>query len=162
DVPQPGYAEQDPETWWKASVWAVRQALEQAGTAEIDAIGLSGQMHGTILIDEASKPLGPAIIWADKRSAAEVEEITSLVGTNQLARIAGTTPAAGFMGPTLCWIQKHNPALLDRTRACLLPKDYLRFRLTGDIATEATDACATALFDQRQRQWSSVIIEALD
>ncbi len=162
DVPQPGYAEQDPQAWWKASVQAIRQAVEQAGSAEIDAIGLSGQMHGTILMDDANKPIGPAIIWADQRSAAEVDEIVSLVGTDQLARIAGTAPATGFMGPTLRWIQKHNPARLDRTRACLLPKDYLRFRLTGDIATEATDACATALFDQRQRQWSSVIIEALD
>src|SRR5258708_8635378 len=115
DVPQPGYAEQDPAVWWKASVQAIRQAVEQAGSAEIDAIGLSGQMHGTILMDEANKPIGPAIIWADQRSAAEVDEIVSLVGTDQLARIAGTAPATGFMGPTFPCLQKHNPAPLDRT-----------------------------------------------
>ncbi|MEP7286668.1 MAG: xylulokinase [Chloroflexota bacterium] len=166
DVPQPGYAEQDSEAWWQATIHAVRQAIEQAdsneGSAEIDAIGLAGHMHGTLLLDASGQALAPAIIWADQRGAAEVGEIISIVGTDQLARIAGTAPAAGFMAPTLRWLQKHNPALLEQARYCLLPKDYVRFRLTDEIATDASDASATALFDVRQRQWSTAIIETLD
>lgn len=162
DVPQPGWAEQDPEAWWKATVTAVRQAMTEAGHGAIDAIGFSGQMHGTILLDSERQPVGPAIIWADQRSAAEVGEIVSLVGTDQLARIAGTAPAAGFMGPTLLWLQKHDPARLEKARYVVLPKDYVRLRLTGEVGTEATDGSGTALFDVRQRQWSSTIVESLD
>jgi len=141
-VPQPGYAEQDPEDWWKASVTAVQQALAQADRPDISAIGLSGQMHGGVLLDASQQPLGPAIIWADQRSAAEVGEIMDILGADQLARIAGTAPAAGFIAPTLRWMQKHDPALLDRARAFLLPKDYVRYHLTGAVATEASDASA--------------------
>src|SRR5215510_2015816 len=162
DIPQPGYAEQEPEGWWRATFHAVRQALAEAGNGEIDAIGLSGQMHGVTLIDAKKEPIGPSIIWADQRGAGEVAEVIAAVGTDHLARIAGTAPAAGFMAPTLCWLKKHDPARLEHARACLLPKDYVRLRLTGEVATDASDASATALFDVRQRQWSNVIIEALD
>ncbi len=165
EVPQPGWAEQEPEAWWQATITAVRQALAEAGsptTDVIDAIGFSGQMHGTILLDAERQPVGRAIIWADQRSAVEVGEIMSLVGTDQLARIAGTAPAAGFMGPTVRWLQKHDPARLEQARSVVLPKDYVRLRLTGEVGTEATDGSSTALFDVRQRQWSSTIIETLD
>jgi xylulokinase len=162
NVPQPGWAEQNPDDWWQATILAIRQAQQQAGQQPVDAIGFSGQMHGTVLIDSRKQPIGPAIIWADQRTADEVAEITEIIGVDQLARIAGTAPAAGFMGPTVCWLRKHDPARLDKARACLLPKDYVRLRLTGDVGTDATDASSSALFDVRQRQWSDVILEALD
>src|SRR5258708_2796271 len=161
-VPQPGYAEQDPEDWWRASVKAVRQALAQAGHIEINAIGLSGQMHGGVLLDARQQPLGPAIIWADQRGAAEVGEIIDILGTDQLARIAGTAPAAGFIAPTLRCMQQHDPPLLEQARAFLLPKDYVLYHLTGVVATEASDASATSLFDVSHRQSSSLLIEPLD
>ncbi len=158
---RPGWAEQAPEAWWQATVRALHQAVDQAGPVQIAAIGLSGQMHGTVLVDAALQPIGPAIIWADQRSTAEVEEFVLRVGRQRLAEIAGTAPATGFMGPTLLWLQRHDPARLDRARAALLPKDYLRLRLTGHVATEASDASATALFDVRQRRWSEEILRAV-
>ncbi len=143
-TPQPGWAEQTPEDWWDATVQAVRQALAQAGNTNISGIGLSGQMHGTVLITPDLQPINPAIIWADQRSAAQVDEIIKLMGADRMAQIAGTAPAAGFMGPTLRWLQQHDPARLERARYCILTKDYVRLRLTGEIATDASDASATA------------------
>jgi xylulokinase len=159
-TPQPGWAEQEPQQWWDAVTRAVRQAVAQAGI-EIKAMGLSGLMHGPVLIDAQHQPVGASIIWADQRSVQEVEDITARVGTERLARIAGTAPAAGFMAPTLLWLQRHDPWRLKRTAACLLPKDYVRLLLTGNIATEASDASATALFDVQQRVWSWEIIDLL-
>lgn len=160
DSPRPGWAEQEPEAWWAATTQAVQQATTRAAVP-IRAIGLSGQMHGTVLVAADSQPVGPAIIWADQRSTREVAEFTALIGSDRLARIAGTAPATGFMGSTLLWLKHRDPGRLDQAEACLLPKDYLRLRLTGHIATEPSDASSTALFDVRQRRWSDEIIEAL-
>ncbi|MCC7449278.1 MAG: xylulokinase [Anaerolineae bacterium] len=161
-IPRPNWAEQDPEDWWKATISAVRQALKQSGDKAVDAIGFSGQSHGGVLLDADNRPIGNAIIWADQRSAQEVDEVIDLIGRDQLARIAGTAPATGFIGPTLLWLQKHDPATIEKARHFLLPKDYVRFRLTGEVAVEATDAATTSLFDIRQRQWSTTIIETLN
>lgn len=158
--PRAGWAEQNPAAWWSATQQAVQQALTAAGAGPLAAIGLSGQMHGTVLLDAALQPLGPAIIWADQRSRTVLASFAERVGTQRLAELAGTAPAAGFMGPTLLWLQQHDPARLAATRACVLPKDALRLRLTGELATEATDASATALFDIRQRRWSTEIMAA--
>ena len=158
--PQPGWAEQAPQDWWNATGQAVQQATNLA-EVPIKAIGLSGQMHGTVLVDAASQPVGPAIIWADQRSIREVEMITAQLGPDRLARIAGTAPATGFMGSTLLWLKQHDPARLDRAKACLLPKDYLRLRLTNNLAAEPSDASSTALFDVHQRCWSREIVETL-
>ncbi len=163
-TPYTGWAEQDPREWWSATIFAVRQAVEQAGSPlanPIRGIGLSGQMHGTVLIDARHNPLGAAIIWADQRSAAEVDECTALIGTERLARICGTAPAAGFMAPTLRWLKRHDPIRLDQAAACLLPKDYIRLRLTGELATDASDASATALFDITARGWSAEVVDLL-
>lgn len=159
--PRPGWAEQDPDAWWSATQQAVQQAVTAAGTGPLAAIGLSGQMHGTVLLDAALQPLGPAIIWADQRSRAVVAQFAARAGTQRLAELAGTAPAAGFMGPTLLWLQQHDPARLAAARAAVLPKDALRLRLTGELAAEATDASATALFDIRQRRWSAEIMAAV-
>jgi xylulokinase len=159
-TPHPGWAEQDPQAWWKSTVLAVRQAVTEAAVP-IAGIGLSGQMHGFVMVDSAAQPLGNVIMWADQRSVTEVDEIFARVGRDRLATIAGTAPATGFMAATLLWLLKHDPARLDRTAACLLPKDYIRLRLTGNIAAEVTDASATALFDVRQRTWSTEIVDVL-
>lgn len=164
-TPRERWAEQDPDAWWSASIHAVRAAIAQAkyeqGSDTISAIGLSGQMHGAAFLDAQRKPLGNAIIWADQRSAAEIEEITALIGTQRLARIAGTAPAAGFLAPTLYWLKRHDPGRLEHIFTCLMPKDYVRFCLTGEIVTDASDASATALFDVPQRRWSAEIVEVL-
>ena len=128
-TPQPGYAEQDATDWWKATVTAVHQALHQAAATEILAIGLSGQMHGFVPMGADGKPQHPAIIWADQRSAALLPEIQERIGTELLATTCGTAPAAGFLISTLFWLQKYEPASLDRIATLLMPKDYVRFRL---------------------------------
>ena len=161
NIPQVKWAEQQPQDWWQATIFAVRHALSQYGNTSIDGIGLSGQMHGTVLISHDKLPIGQAIIWADQRSIDEAREIASVVGSVQILSIAGTLPASGFMASTLRWIQKYDPARLEKSRYCLLPKDYVRLCLTGEIATDVTDASATLLFDVSHRQWSSQLIQSL-
>lgn len=157
-TPAPDRAEQDPDDWWRATVHIVRQAAAKVDPARIAAISFSGQMHGTILLDMNGKPLHPAIIWADQRSTATSEEMIASVGTERYVSIAGTLPAVGFLGPTLLWLRHHEPALLDAARHVVLPKDYVRLQLTGEIATDVTDAAATGLFDITRRTWSSELI----
>jgi xylulokinase len=159
DSPRPGWAQQDPADWWRATRAAVGQALAKAG--RVEAIGLSGQMHGTVLLDRSHRPLAPAIIWADQRSRDEAREMLGQVGQQRMAQVAGTAPATGFLGPTLLWLQRHRPRLVNRAVTVLLPKDFLRLRLTGEVASEATDASATALFDIRYRRWSAEIVDLL-
>ncbi|MCC7205988.1 MAG: xylulokinase [Anaerolineae bacterium] len=163
-TPRPNWAEQDPEDWRRASIDAARQALTRAGLSgeSIVSIGFSGQMHGFALVDEAGAPVGPAIIWPDQRSVTEVQEITDLLGVGTLADVAGTAPATGFLAPTMRWLRKHDAARLDASHAALMPKDYVRLHLTGEMATDASDASATAAFDQRRRAWSQDIIARLD
>jgi xylulokinase len=160
-TPQPGWAEQDPEHWWTATVQAVRSAQAAAGQPEILAIGFSGQMHGPALLDKQDRLLGNAIIWADQRSGPLLDEIESLIGKKRLAEVCGTAPAAGFLIATLRWLQRYDPERLEKIGAILLPKDYVRFRITGEVATDASDAAATGLFDVAQRIWAWEVIESL-
>ena len=160
-TPQPGWAEQDPEHWWSATVDAVRTALNGAGHNEVLGIGFSGQMHGPAIFDKESRLLGNAIIWADQRSASLLAEIESRVGKKRLAEICGTAPAAGFLIATLPWLQRHDPARFDKIGVIVLPKDYLRFRITGEIATDTSDAAATGLFDVAKRNWAWEVIDML-
>lgn len=161
--PQPGYAEQSPADWWAAAVTVTRRALLAAGAGAAErviGIGLSGQMHGTVLLDAKRAPLGPAIIWADQRAAAYVDPLLDSIGQRQYVEIAGTRPAAGFMVVTLLWLAEHDPARLRKARTVLLPKDYLRLRLTGDVGTDFSDAAATGLFDIAVKTWSAEIVRA--
>jgi xylulokinase len=160
-TPQPGWAEQDPEHWWSATVQAVRSACSAAGKPEILAIGFSGQMHGPALLDKQNRLLGNAIIWADQRSGPLLDEIESLIGKKHLAEVCGTAPAAGFLIATLRWLQRYDPGRLEKIGAILLPKDYIRFRITGEVATDASDAAATGLFDVAQRIWAWEVIASL-
>ncbi len=160
-TPQPGYAEQDATDWWKATVTAVHQALHQAAATEILAIGLSGQMHGFVPMGADGKPQHPAIIWADQRSAALLPEIQERIGTELLATTCGTAPAAGFLISTLFWLQKYEPASLDRIATLLMPKDYVRFRLTDELCTDQSDAAATGIFNVAARTWADEVIDRL-
>ncbi len=159
--PQPGHAEQDPERWWQATMLAVRQAVARAGETLISAIGLSGQMHGTVLLDEAGQPLHPAVIWADTRSARQVEALTAEIGKSRLIDIAGSPLAVGFQAATVRWFIDERADLWQRVRRVALPKDYLGWRLTGAWVSEPSDAASTLLLDVRRRDWSDVLIQAV-
>lgn len=156
--PAPDRAEQDPDEWWRATVEVVRRVTAEAGTNEVTAISFSGQMHGTVLLGKDAKPIAPAIIWADQRTASTVAELTATLGAEQYAAVAGTLPAAGFMGATLLWLKQHAPALLERTHKVILPKDYVRLCMTGEIATDPSDAGSSAVFDVSRRDWAKNII----
>jgi xylulokinase len=155
-TPSVGFAEQDPEDWWRATVVAVRQAMDKAGWPEIAGIGFSGQMHGFALIGADKAPLSRAIIWADQRSTDLLPEIESIVGAD--LKRCGTAPAAGFLISTLFWLQKHQPELVERALTLLMPKDYIRFKITGELGTDESDASATGIFDVERRSWADDLI----
>ncbi|MBZ0298394.1 MAG: xylulokinase [Anaerolineae bacterium] len=159
--PQPGYAEQDADDWWQAAVQTIRRALDQSGIArdQIAAIGLSGQMHGFVCLDRNHQPVRPAIIWADTRSKPQVDILLHQPERAQMAAYAPGLPAAGFMGPTLMWLKAHEPDTLAQTQVVLLPKDYVRLKLTGEPGTDVSDAAATWLLDVRSGQWSDWLLD---
>lgn len=159
--PAPGHAEQDVEDWWRAAIAAVRQALGAvAGGDAVQAIGLGGQMHGTVLLDEARGVLAPAVIWSDQRSRAEAREIDRIL-SGALRATAGGRAAPGFQAASLRWLQRHAPELWSRVRTVLLPKDWLRLRMTGELGTDPSDAAGTMLLDVPRREWSAPLLGAL-
>ncbi|NPV67365.1 MAG: xylulokinase [Anaerolineae bacterium] len=159
--PAPDRAEQEPQTWWQAVVSATQEVIAAARRTDVAAISFSGQMHGTVLLDAAGEPLGPAIIWADQRSAAECEALTAVLGPERYAGLAGTLPAVGFMGATLLWLARHEPERLARTHRVVFPKDYVRLHMTGRIATEVSDAASSGVFDIAGRRWATPILAAV-
>jgi xylulokinase len=163
-TPHPDWAEQDPETWWQASVAAIRRVVAQTGlpAAAIRAVGLSGQMHGLVLLDREGRPLRPAIIWPDKRSQAQCREIAARMKPEQLYGITGMPTATGLFGVSLLWVKEHEPQLYQRIHTAFLPKDFIRYRLTREIATDVTDGSGTLLFDVTRRHWSGPIVDALE
>jgi xylulokinase len=162
--PIPGYAEQDPDLWWETTKNSIKAALKSSklDSSEISALGLSGQMHGTVLIGRNMKPLRPAIIWSDKRSISQCYEFYKTVGREKALKIVCNPIMPGFMGPTLLWIKENESKTFNGIFKVLLPKDYIRLKLTGIIATDFSDASATLLFDVRNRNWSDEIISALN
>ncbi|HEU4389063.1 MAG TPA: xylulokinase [Blastocatellia bacterium] len=159
--PQPAWAEQDPRDWWRASCEAVRAVLSQGIRAEeIDGVGFSGQMHGAVLLDQAGEVIRPAIIWCDQRTEQECREITEKVGADRLIRLTCNPALAGFTLPKLLWVRAHEPESWTGVRSILLPKDYVRYRLTGDRATDVADASGTLLFDVSARRWSPEMLAA--
>ena len=159
--PELGYAEQNPADWWAAVTATVRAAIAQASIQpdSIAGIGLSGQMHGTVCLDKNYQPLRPAIIWADSRSKPQVDILLARLDEAQMAQHAPGRPATGFMGPTLMWLNAHEPETLARTQLVLLPKDVIRLRLTGEPGTDLSDAAATWLLDIRSGIWSDWLVE---
>jgi len=160
-TPRVGWAEQEPQRWWSETCRAMRQAVEEAGVppSEVAGVGLSGQMHGTVCLDREGNPVRPAIIWADGRSAREVEELTAQIGRERLARLAANPIAAGFMAATARWLLRHEKDTLWRSSVMVLPKDYIRLRLTRQIATDPSDAASTLLFDVANRRWSDEMVQ---
>ena len=156
-TPQPGWAEQDPEDWWRASAGA----LARLG-AEPTRVGLSGQMHGLVCLDERGQVLRPAILWNDQRTAAECAEIEERVGLERLIALTGNRALTGFTAPKLLWLRRHEPDVYERIRRIVLPKDYVRYRLTGEWAIDAADASGTLLFDVANRRWSDEVLRALE
>ena len=155
-TPRPGWAEQDPEDWWEAT----QGALADLGV-EPTSLGLSGQMHGLVLLDGQERVLRPAILWNDGRTAAECAEIEERIGFERLVELTGNRALAGFTAPKLLWVRRHEPDVWSRARHVLLPKDYVRLRLTGERSIDAADASGTLLFDVGNRRWSAEVLDAL-
>jgi len=160
--PHPGWAEQEPEEWWKATVRAINRVIHGAhiGPEQIQGIGISGQTHGAVILDKNLLPLRKAIIWMDKRSISQVQGLRERMG-GRLPRITGLPISCGFMAPSLLWIKENQPSLWKRIYKVLLPKDYLRLKLTGIAASDVTDAGGTLLLDTAKRKWSREIIDEL-
>jgi xylulokinase len=156
-TPQPGWAEQDPEDWWRAA----ERALAALG-GEPAAIGLSGQMHGLVVLDDRDRVLRPAILWNDQRTEVECVEIEERVGLTRLIQLTGNRALTGFTAPKLLWLRRHEPTTYAQVAHVLLPKDYVRLRLTGEHAIDVADASGTLLFDVARRRWSQEMLEALE
>jgi xylulokinase len=154
-TPRAGWAEQDPEDWWRATQAALAQLPE-------GPIGFSGQMHGLVTLDESERVLRPAILWNDQRTAAECAEIEERVGLERLIELTGNRALTGFTAPKLLWLRRHEPETYARIRHVLLPKDYVRLRLEGVHAIDAADASGTLLYDVARRHWSEEVIDALE
>ncbi len=163
-TPRPLWSEQEPHDWWRATVASVRAVLEQARIAgpQVGAVGLTGQMHGLTLLDRRGGVLRPAILWNDQRTGSQCAAITQRVGAQRVQRLTGNPILPGFTAPKLAWVQEHEPDVFGRIDRVLLPKDYVRWRLTGEFASDVSDASGTALFEVGRRSWSDEMIAALD
>jgi xylulokinase len=157
-TPRPGWSEQNPEDWWRAT----EQALDGLVDGEISGIGLSGQMHGLVTLDASDAVIRPAILWNDQRTQAECDEIEALVGLDRLIELTGNRALTGFTAPKLLWLRKHEPEAYARIAHVLLPKDYVRLRLTGERAIDVADASGTLLLDVARRRWSTEVVSALE
>ena len=163
--PRPGWSEQDPEDWWQASARSVRKVLRDGRIkpASVAGIGLSGQMHGSVFLDRNHQVIRPALLWNDQRTAAECDEIERRAGgRRKLIRMVANPALTGFTAPKILWLRNNEPRRFDRTRQVLLPKDYVRFRLTGEFATEVSDASGTLLLDVKRRKWSHRLLGQLE
>lgn len=161
-MPRPGWTEQDPRDWWEAAVACFRSITAQVPKDRVYGIGLTGQMHGAVFLDQDGEVIRPALLWNDQRTVAECREIEERVGTSQLRQIAGNPALTGFTAPKVLWLRRHEPHNFNRLVHLLLPKDYVRFRLTGELATDVSDASGTLFLDVASRKWSDAIMEALD
>ncbi len=164
-APKPLWSEQTPADWWNSASASIRAVLDKAGISgdAISAVGLTGQMHGLVLLDESGSVLRPAILWNDQRTGPQCAEIIDRVGgLGRLFELTGNTVLPGFTAPKLLWVRQNEPEVYERARRILLPKDYVRFRLTGEYATEVSDASGTSLFDVAHRRWSEPVLRALE
>jgi len=163
-MPQPLWVEQNPEDWWHAACASIQQALTQAGVKgrDVKAIGLTGQMHGLVMLGQHGQLLRPAILWNDQRTAKECEEITQRIGFKRLLSITGNQALTGFTMPKILWVKKNEPEVYSQTAHILLPKDYVRYRLTDKLATDKADGSGMLLFDLNQRNWSEELIHELE
>jgi xylulokinase len=163
-TPQPLWSEQDPHDWWEGITNSIRAALEKAAVEgnAVHAIGLTGQMHGLVLLDEAGAVLRPAILWNDQRTGEQCDEIRERVGKDRFIQITGNDALTGFTAPKILWVQQHEPEVYAKAAHVLLPKDYVRFRLTGDYAMDKAGGAGTVLMDIEARDWSQEVLNALE
>ena len=163
ETPHPLWSEQDPGLWWDGAVAAIRAVLRSTGVAgsEVVGVGLTGQMHGLVLLDAADAVLRPAILWNDQRTAEACDEVRAAVGPQRLIDITGNDALTGFTAPKLVWVRDHEPEIWSRVAHVLLPKDYVRLRLTGEHALDKADGAGTLLFDLAARDWSPTVLDAL-
>lgn len=161
-TPRPGWAEQDPNAWWSAAAAAIRTVLAARPNDSPDAVGISGQMHSSVFLDAHGEVIRPALLWCDGRTTAECQEITERVGGEERLRdLAGNAALEGFTLPKILWLRRHEPDAFGRLATVLLPKDFVRFKLTGSLATEPSDASATLMFDTAHRRWCAEILDAV-
>ncbi|MFK7820435.1 MAG: xylulokinase [Planctomycetaceae bacterium] len=163
--PKPGWSEQDPAHWWKATVKSVRRVLKagKIKPADVSGIGLSGQMHGSVFLDKNNKVIRPALLWNDQRTGAECDEIEKKAGGRaKLIRMVANPALTGFTAPKILWLRNNEPRNYAKTTQVLLPKDYVRFCLSGEFATEVSDASGTLLLDVKKRRWSTALLSKLE
>ena len=164
-TPKPGWAEQNPSDWWNATVKCIKNIISKSSVnvkKEITGIGLTGQMHGAVFLDKNNKVIFPAILWCDQRTVEECVEITEKIGKEKVFEITCNPVLTGFQAPKIIWLRKNKPECYEKVRKILLPKDYIRFCLTGEFATDVSDASGTSLFDVNKRKWSKEILGKLD
>jgi xylulokinase len=155
-----GWAEQDPEDWWRATTTVVREVLSKSSADEVKAVGFSGQMHGLVLLGASDEVLRPAIIWCDQRTDTQCKSLTEMIGADRLIELTCNPALTGFTLPKMLWVREFEPELWRQLRTVLLPKDYVRLKLSGDRATDVADASGTLLFDVKARKWSSEMLSA--
>ena len=164
ETPHPLWSEQDPDLWWTGAVASIRGVLAQSGVdaADVVGLGLTGQMHGLVLLDENGAVLRPAILWNDQRTAAQCDTIRARLGRERLIQLTGNEALTGFTAPKILWVAENEPQIYAKVRQILLPKDYVRFRLTGAYATDKAGAAGTLLFDLKERNWAPEMLKALN
>lgn len=164
ETPHPLWSEQDPALWWHGAVQSIRSVLAQAGVdaAAIGGVGLTGQMHGLVLLDSDGQVLRPSILWNDQRTAAQCDEIRTRLGKARLIELTGNDALTGFTAPKILWVRQHEPDIYGRVRHILLPKDYVRYRLTDKYAMDKADGAGTLLLDLHQRDWSAEVLAGLE
>lgn len=163
-TPQPLWAEQDPADWWAATVTSIQRVLKEGGVEpdQVAGIGLTGQMHGLVLLDAQGEVLRPCIMWNDQRTGAQCAAIIQKLGVEEVLRLTGNPMLPGFTAPKILWVREHEPQIYAQVAKVLLPKDYVRYRLAGGFFSEVSDASGTSLFDVGKRQWSDEMLKALD
>lgn len=161
NVPAPGWSEQNPTDWWDATVKAVREAVSSVDNVTVRGIGLSGQMHSLVALDKSGAPVRPAILWNDVRTTEQCAYIRERIGDSRLRDLCGNPALEGFTATKLLWMREHEPESFSRISTALLPKDYVRFRMTEELATDPSDAAATLLFDVKRAEWSDEMLRLL-
>ena len=162
-TPKPLWAEQEPEDWWQGTIASVREVLQESGISpkQIKGIGLSGQMHGSVFLDKENSVLRPAILWCDQRTQLECDWIMDTVGREKTVELISNPVLTGFTAGKIIWLRNNEPELFKQVKKVLLPKDYIRLRLTGEFATEVSDASGTALFNVTKRDWAYEMLDAI-
>ena len=163
ETPQPLWSEQEPSLWWRATMESIRQVLVKTGVDAnlVKGIGLTGQMHGLVLLDENGEVLRPAILWNDQRTGAQCDTIRAKLGREKLIQITGNDALTGFTAPKILWVQEHEPEIWKQVHRILLPKDYVRYKLTGEFASDRAGGAGTILFDLAKRDWSPEVLSVL-